>query len=214
MRRTARTTFAASVLPLLLLLAAQGGSCGGGRAGGDNLNRAGAARRPTPAPGAAAAGATPSPAGSNAGGVSTAAEGGGAGGGTVNGNSGGNTGGNSDGGATMGEAQKRHVADGTWGGTGVRLEVKGGSAEVEFDCARGRVGEFSLDAEGRFSAPGTLVKERGGPARVGEEPESAPATYAGRVTGETMTLRVSVKGNDDLDYTLRRGSGGLLRKCL
>jgi hypothetical protein len=202
MKRTTRQTFAACAMPLLLLFTTQGGSCGGGRAAGDNSNQAGAARpadaRPASnaAANAAAGAATPALREANTNGAGAAEVGG------------------REGGAAMNDGQRRRLEEGVWGGTGITLDVKGGAAEVEFDCARGRVGEFGLDAEGNFSARGTLANERGGPVRLGEEPKPVPATYTGKVTGETMTLRVSTEDGDDLDFTLRRGSHGRLRKCL
>ncbi|HZI19987.1 MAG TPA: hypothetical protein VEY09_15490 [Pyrinomonadaceae bacterium] len=224
MKRTAQTTFAACVLPLLLL-AAQGGSCGGGRTAGDGQNqsgnragnqadnqagnragnRAGAAhpagRMPTPDTG------TPGPApAANSATPATGAGGKGAG----NANTGGAAGGDT----AMEDGLTNQTAGENWGGVGIRLDVKGSAAEVEFDCAHGRLDEFNPGPDGRFSSRGTLVVERGGPARLGEELRSVPATYAGRVSGETMTLRVSAEGTDDTDYTLRRGSAGRLRKCL
>ena len=107
---------------------------------------------------------------------------------------------------------------GTWGGTGVRLEVdERGTARVEFDCAHGTFEKLAPDAEGNFSARGLFVKERGGPARSDEsEREGEPARYTGKVEGKTMTLRVSLEGSDeDLGtYTLTHGRGARLRKCL
>jgi hypothetical protein len=201
MRKKTRQTFAACAMPLLLLFVVQGGSCGGGRAAGDKANQAGAARTTNTRPAAGASAnapvgaATPASREANTNGATNGA-------------------GEREEGAAMSDGQKRRLTDGVWGGTGIRLEVSGGGAEVEFDCARGRTGELSLDAEGRFSVRGTLANERGGPIRLGEEPKPVPATYAGRVTGETMALRVSTEDGDDLDFTLTRGSQGRLRKCL
>lgn len=107
------------------------------------------------------------------------------------------------------------VAAGAWGGAGVRLEVGAAGAEVEFDCAHGTLGRLALDAGGGFDVAGTFTRERGGPARSGEEPEKLPARYSGKVEGEKMSLRVVAEGLDEtLDFTLTRGDAGSLRKCL
>jgi hypothetical protein len=201
-KRETRTTFAAFALPVVLLLA-QGGSCGGGTtAGGDNggarANRpAGAASNKTDSNGG---GATPP--------LNAPADGNAAGG--PNSNAGGRTKG-----AAMNDGQKKAIGAGTWGGAGVRLDVKEGSAEVEFDCAHGALGEIAPAENGEFSVSGVFVRERGGPVRAGEEPEKIPARYSGKISGETMTLRVSIQGvADELTYTLTRGKAGPLRKCL
>jgi hypothetical protein len=107
------------------------------------------------------------------------------------------------------------AAAGTWGGTGVRLEVGAGGAEVEFDCAHGTLGRLALDAGGGFDVAGTFTRERGGPVRSDEEPEKLPARYSGKVEGDRMTLRVAAEGIEEtLTYTLTRGNAGRLRKCL
>ena len=111
--------------------------------------------------------------------------------------------------------QRRRVPRGSWGGQGVRLEVGGRGAEVEFDCAHGTTSALALDASGRFDVAGTFVREHGGPVRHGEEPEQLPARYAGRVEGTEMTLRVVVEGLDEtLTFTLTRGRDPQLHKCL
>jgi hypothetical protein len=203
MKRTARNTFAACALPLLLLLLTQGGSCGGGRAGNDAQANATLTAAPSPVPKSGTA-ATPTPA-ANTAGANTERGGSGA---TANTNS------NTRGEAGMSDGQKKRLSDGVWGGTGVNLQVKDGRATVEFDCAHGQLEEFSLEADGRFSARGTFTRERGGPDRVGEERPVVRATYSGEMSGETMTLRVSLEGDTEFDFTLRRGSHGRLRKCL
>lgn len=124
-------------------------------------------------------------------------------------------------GAAFGEArveqrrQRRRVPKGSWGGRGVRLEVRAGGAEVELDCAHGTTNALALDASGRFDAAGTFVLERGGPVREGEEPERLPARYSGRVEGAEMTLRVEVEAlGETLTFTLTRGRDPRLTKCL
>jgi hypothetical protein len=109
----------------------------------------------------------------------------------------------------------RRVGEGIWGGEHIRLEVRAGGAEVEYDCGRGTVGEMALDAEGRFDARGTHTPERGGPVRLGREARGLPARYTGRVEGKTMTLNVTLTGTDeDLGtFTLTRGAPPELVKC-
>lgn len=195
MARGADTSFHALALPLALLFAlAQGGSCRGGAAtnAANTSNRANTPAAAAPAP----------PLNRAAGDGSRAVV------------------------AAQGDtAVKRtneaagggDVAAGMWGGERVRLVVRGDGAEVEFDCAHGRIdGRLRLDADGRFDAAGTFVAEHGGPVREGAREEGQPARYSGRVRGKTMTLSVRLAGPDEdaETFTLTHGREAELTKCL
>ena len=112
------------------------------------------------------------------------------------------------------EAGQTRVADGTWGATGVRLEVTGDTAVIEFDCAHGTLkGPLTLDGQHRFSVAGAFVRERGGPQREDDPPPEA-ATYSGQVEEETMNLAVRVGATDIGAFRLTHGGEARLRKCL
>lgn len=192
---TILTSFA---LPLALAAFIQGGSCGDGgtkaksSAAGANTTRADNSSANTSSANANA--------GRGAGGANRAAE---------------------EGGANVNQSSSqgaRPVEKGTWGGNHVQLEVGESGAEIEFDCAHGRMDKLATDAEGNFDAHGVFVRERGGPVRVGAKEDSYPARYEGRVDGKSMTLKVHIRiGNEDtepLSYTLKHGGGARLTKCL
>ena len=104
---------------------------------------------------------------------------------------------------------------GRWGGEHVRLDVRAGGAEIEYDCAHGTLdAPLKPDGAGRFEVGGTHVRE-GGPVRVNASPAGRPARYAGVVKGDRMTLTVTLTdGAEDLGtFTLTRGNEGRLRKC-
>ena len=219
MARNVNTKFAAhAALPLALLLAvalAQGGSCGKGAAEANaakgskpavskasNAAADASATTPTSAPtsNAAAAGANSSAVGDGKkveaavnnmeAAVNTMSETTGGGGGDV--------------------------AAGSWGGQHVRLEVERGGAEIEFDCAHGRINaRLRPGRDGRFNAAGTFVAERGGPVREGASEAGEPARYTGRVKGKTMTLSVRLTdSNTDVGtFTLTHGRAADLVKC-
>jgi hypothetical protein len=118
----------------------------------------------------------------------------------------------------MSEQTKEGAAadEATWGGAHVQLRVRGGGADVEFDCARGEITEpFKVDAEGRFDLPGTFARQSPGPIRLGKTPAAQTARYSGRIEGHNMTLSVRLAGADQSPetYTLTRGSEGRLWKC-
>jgi len=116
---------------------------------------------------------------------------------------------------TMDEGSE-HLAAGDWGGKHVRMEVSGGGALLEFDCAQGRIkGRVTLDAEGRFSANGEFAREGFGPRDEDKALKGLPALYIGEVKGESMTLTVTLAETKEQvgTYTLTRGSRGRIWKC-
>lgn len=191
MDKNAFTRLGALALPLLLLAFSQGGGCGGGGARSNGRAANGAATA-NGAGGAAAAARNSS----NAEGRATPA---------VNDNRGG---------AASGAA----VEAGEWGGRGARLNVSGEGAEVEFDCAHGRMGRLTLDAQGNFDVRGVFVAERGGPVRIDEKEVSRPARYTGRVEGKRMTFSVDLSDQNEtaepIRFTLTHGTQSRLMKCL
>ena len=109
------------------------------------------------------------------------------------------------------------VAAGVWGGEHIRVQVTESGASIEYDCAHGTMDQpLTLDSQGRFEVKGTHVRERGGPVRRDDKPDSHPARYTGRVEGQTMTLTVTLTDAQDAagnTYTLTRGDEGHLFKC-
>jgi hypothetical protein len=114
-------------------------------------------------------------------------------------------------------SQQTVVEQGVWGGPGIRLQVTKEGAEIEYDCAQGRILEpITLDAEGKFMLKGIHLRNRPGPIRIGEHLKGQSASFSGGVKGETMTLAVTLtaKSENIGNFTLTRGSEGRLRKCL
>jgi hypothetical protein len=110
-------------------------------------------------------------------------------------------------------AESRRLMPGVWGGDHVRMEIAGERASLEFDCATGTIGQpIVLDGSGRFSAKGSYAPEHG-PRR--ERETSTSAVYAGRVSGETMTLTITLEAGAQRvgRFTLTRDREPLLTKC-
>jgi hypothetical protein len=109
------------------------------------------------------------------------------------------------------------VLSGVWGGEHVTLTVNDTSSHLEFDCAHGDVPSALKPAADRtFAVSGTFVREHGGPIREDEKVDVRPATYIGRVTGQTMQLTIRLTDPDSLigTFTLTHGAPGRLLKCL
>ena len=118
--------------------------------------------------------------------------------------------------ANTNSASQSRDLRGTWGGQSIAMEVGDEGAEIEFDCAHGRITEkIAPDADGKFEAKGVFARERGGPQRMGENNDQ-PAIYRGSIKDRDMTLTIQLKrNNEDIGtFTLVQGSSGRIHKCL
>lgn len=78
---------------------------------------------------------------------------------------------------------------GTWGGENAGLIVAQTDVHVHIGCTLGdAVGPIKPDADGRFEAAGTYNVD----AYPINRGITHPATFTGRIVGETMTLTVSL----------------------
>ena len=105
---------------------------------------------------------------------------------------------------------------GPWGGPHVGIAFEGGLANVRFDCASGTIDVPVFPAkDGAFEARGTYRQGTPGPVRVGQIFRSQPATYAGKVTKDAMTLTVTMDdGTAAGPFNLTRGAAPQLTRCL
>jgi hypothetical protein len=118
--------------------------------------------------------------------------------------------------STVVSAVQNQDLSGTWGGQHVAMEVKDSAAEIEFDCAHGRITEtIAPDREGKFEAKGVYTPEHGGPLTESENNDQ-PAVYRGSIREKTMTLTIEVTANHETigPFTLTHGSRGRIRKCM
>jgi hypothetical protein len=110
------------------------------------------------------------------------------------------------------------VPAGVWGGEHIRLVVTETGAEVEYDCAVGRVeGPLRRNPDGDFEAGGVHAFEEGGPRRLGDPaPAQHPVRYQGWTDGHHMRLTVtlSASGKEVGTFSLELGRPPLLEKCL
>ncbi len=82
------------------------------------------------------------------------------------------------------------LAIGTWGGKEAGVLVGDTLTHIHIGCTFGNVrGRVTLDADGRFTRTGSYVL-RAFPVQIGP---AMPATFSGRVSGETLTIRVTVR---------------------
>ncbi len=105
----------------------------------------------------------------------------------------------------------------SFGGVGVLLVVREAGADLEFDCATGRIEEpMTFSADGTFDVDGTFTPGMGGPVREDDPPIPEAARYMGVLRGARLTLSAILvaDGTTIGPYQLRRGEEPLLRRCL
>jgi hypothetical protein len=114
---------------------------------------------------------------------------------------------------SAGAGRAAMIQSGTWGGKGILVQVTDDGATVEYDCAHGTIERLEFKGDG-FEARGTHTFESFGPTRAGDE-SARPARYTGRVSGDEMTLTVTL--TDTLQevgtFSLARGRRVRIVKC-
>lgn len=116
----------------------------------------------------------------------------------------------------MNQSNLTTVSPGNWGATGIAVDVEENGVKLEFDCAVGEIKEkLKTDENGEFKTDGIFTRESFGPVREDNMPKPQPAQYEGKISGETMTLIVTLTEKKEKigDYTLERGKSARLRKC-
>lgn len=106
--------------------------------------------------------------------------------------------------------------NGSWGGQGISMEVTDNGASLDFDCATGRITEAIVpDSGGKFTAKGLFARQRAGPTRAGDDNDGKPATYTGVITGNNLTLTITLTQNDEKvgTFTLGHGKQARIRRC-
>lgn len=105
---------------------------------------------------------------------------------------------------------------GNWGATGVNLIVKANDAIIEYDCANGEITQkITLDEQGGFSVSGAYTRRSPGALRIKFLPKPQPARYEGKISGDKMTLRVTLTetGKTLEEVVLERNKTGRLYRC-
>ena len=108
------------------------------------------------------------------------------------------------------------LLDGTWGGDRLMLVVDAAGANLETDCASGRIaGPISISPTGAFAAEGTFEQHQGGPQPAEPQGKTSGARFSGEVKGDAMTLSIVRGGNADArTFSLRRGAKVKILRCV
>jgi hypothetical protein len=120
-------------------------------------------------------------------------------------------------GLSAGEPPRR-IAEGAWGGDHVAMSVVADSANLDLDCASGRIdGPLVVDSEGRFDLRGFFKREHPGPIRRGEESAAGdPARFTGKTDGRELHFTITLVGSGETvgTYKATLGARGRVHKCL
>jgi hypothetical protein len=116
----------------------------------------------------------------------------------------------------LSQSKSDAVTPGVWGAAGVNLIIEDGGATIEYDCARAEITQkFSVNERGGFKLNGVYIRRNPGALRVKFQPQPQPAIFEGEISGNKMTLRVTLtETNKTLDQVvLERGKTARLHKC-
>ena len=120
------------------------------------------------------------------------------------------------------EGKPDHVI-GIWGGPHAGLDLEGGLADVQFDCASGTIDDPVYPGpDGSFSVKGTYRTGSPGPVKVGQFFKSQGAMFAGQIAKaptkdapRVMTLHVTLDDGTMVGpFTLTEGTPPQLTRCL
>ena len=112
--------------------------------------------------------------------------------------------------------QGKPLPEGTWGGVGIQMDVNEDSTSIAFDCADAEIpGKIIVDKNGNFSARGKFNRRHPGPIRP-NEPPPVDAKFAGRVSNNRMTLKITLTSDGTAagEYTLEHGRNARIVRCL
>ena len=117
----------------------------------------------------------------------------------------------------MDQTKRTTVSPGDWGGTGIRLVVGSKTTAIEYDCGQGEITDvLKVDKNGNFDAKGSHTRQMPGPTRQDRPDTPEPAHYTGKITGDRMTLKVTITDKEIQvgDFQLELGKKVRLHKCL
>ncbi|HEX9960842.1 MAG TPA: hypothetical protein VGB00_07915 [Pyrinomonadaceae bacterium] len=116
----------------------------------------------------------------------------------------------------MNQSKLNQTAAGNWGATGVNFVVEDGGVKIEYDCATGEIAQkLLIDEQGGFSVNGVYTRRYPGALRVKFLPKPQPARFEGRISGDKLTLKVTLTETGETleEVVLQRDTAGRIHKC-
>ena len=95
------------------------------------------------------------------------------------------------------QCQMIAIADinGSWGATNAIMTVSDGHGDIEFGCGSASLDAFTFSNPTTFTATGTHTAHTGVQPPPGHEPQPQPATFSGHVSGNKLTLVMTIAGS-------------------
>ena len=114
------------------------------------------------------------------------------------------------------QSSETSLPKGTWGGQGISMVVEDAQVGFEFDCALGEIAQTVQLKDNKFTVEGTFSKLRGGAIPVGWQPTPEPAVFEGVLSGNTLTLGIKLKTDNQGvgTFQLTKDTQGQLHRCL
>ncbi len=108
------------------------------------------------------------------------------------------------------------VPTGNWGGLHAGMVVSDTGADIEYDCAAGRITvPMLLDAHGNFNLPGLYIRTGPGPVPANDSlVPKFPVRYTGHTDGKTMTFTVSGDSVLTQSFDVTYGGNPNVMKCV
>ncbi|MBC7901245.1 MAG: hypothetical protein H7070_14460 [Saprospiraceae bacterium] len=104
-----------------------------------------------------------------------------------------------------------------WGSRDAGLVIEKDSVKIEYACASGEINlPLAVSADGSFKAEGTHTRLSPGPILIDSPPKARPAGYEGKITGKSMTLKVTLTETKEViaELTLERDIQARITRCL
>ena len=112
------------------------------------------------------------------------------------------------------------LSPGIWGARGVNLVIEDDGANIEYDCALGKIeGKILVTGQGDFKVSGTYTILSGGPVSIDQPNRKLTVVFEGSIKDDKMTLSVISPDDDNDDEkvlqknTLEKGSFGRIYSC-
>jgi hypothetical protein len=113
--------------------------------------------------------------------------------------------------------QTSSLPAGIWGGSGVLITVGEKIVTIEYACSSGEItGPLKISSAGNFNAVGVHIQPRPGPLRANDKPNRQPARFEGKISGKSMSLKVSLIANNEVigDFELTKDVVPRIRRCM
>ena len=108
------------------------------------------------------------------------------------------------------------VPAGVWGAEGIVFTVASDGVTIQYDCAEGFIEHpIKIDEHGYFNELGIHSPRHGGPTIMNETPVRLGTRFEGKITGDTMSLKVILIGTSEVigNFTLERGKTPRMHQC-